>query len=386
MIIRYLTLLLCVSTFFGANAQTHQLYIVDANNNEPLPFANIWIQNKTIGVSTNENGVFKLEQLINNALPKDTICVSYLGYSKSCFSYSEFINLKDTIHLTADANLIEEVLIEANDEQAYAILDSILSHLGKNYPNYATKQLLNVTSKRVAGAIENTSIFDIDLYLNDYFSNKENKKDGFVLNRTHSMQKENGPYPLFDFSLGNLKATFSLPITLKTIKHSLSQGKHNIRLIINDETSLLKITRHFKEEASNIDFMLTQEIYFDAKTYAVHHIISTREGPHRNMKGILGDTIQLEGEQKYLTMNVNYRPYQDIYLLHNIKVVGSGDIVYRSANSTNTLDELPFEILIHLVVNQLTANPRDKPNKDLRLKTNQSIVQQVNYLADKYLD
>lgn len=55
--------------------------VVDSENKEPLPFANVFVDNSTLGDATNLNGQFSIENVPNSSVE---VVVSYVGYkSKS---------------------------------------------------------------------------------------------------------------------------------------------------------------------------------------------------------------------------------------------------------------------------------------------------------------
>ena len=53
-------------------------------NNEPLPYVNIGIKNKTVGTVSNNNGLFNLS-LNDKVSSKDTVIFSYIGFKTLLF-------------------------------------------------------------------------------------------------------------------------------------------------------------------------------------------------------------------------------------------------------------------------------------------------------------
>lgn len=106
------------------NAQTHifEGKIVDKTTQESIPFANIFVQNSTQGVISNEDGVFKFY------IPKDAenIEVGHIGYKTQLFLVSEIKAEPITIQLETDEMALEEVIV--TNKPINQILAGILSN------------------------------------------------------------------------------------------------------------------------------------------------------------------------------------------------------------------------------------------------------------------
>ena len=77
--------------------------VTDSATNEPLQYVNIWIKNKPLGATTNENGQF----IIDQARSGDTLVVSFLGFSNKEVIAEDDIN----ILLKEKINELREVII-----------------------------------------------------------------------------------------------------------------------------------------------------------------------------------------------------------------------------------------------------------------------------------
>lgn len=98
----------------GAYAQSNNTikgYIYDsANNNEPLPYATIMLQNTAFGAEADENGYFEINCTTGSYLLE----ASYIGYQTYVMPY-ETQNPKDiTISLIPENNDLDEVVIHVN--------------------------------------------------------------------------------------------------------------------------------------------------------------------------------------------------------------------------------------------------------------------------------
>lgn len=81
-------------------------------NNEPLPYVNIGIKNKTVGTVSNNNGLFKL--LLNDKVTsKDTVIFSYIGFKTEKYLISEFNKIKEPILLQPKNMELDEVVVSS---------------------------------------------------------------------------------------------------------------------------------------------------------------------------------------------------------------------------------------------------------------------------------
>lgn len=84
--------------------------VLNGQTNEPLPFANIFVTDKNIGTTTNENGLFKLELPFDNG----EILFSYIGFKTEIIDISE-LNPKKSImvYLFQKDMFLQEVSVYA---------------------------------------------------------------------------------------------------------------------------------------------------------------------------------------------------------------------------------------------------------------------------------
>lgn len=86
-------------------AQSQELkFVKDSLTNKPIPYVNIWVENKLIGTSSDERGVFSLPiECIGK-----TIFLSSVGYSTKRTIYNDNIQ---HIYLKAGATLLRDVVV-----------------------------------------------------------------------------------------------------------------------------------------------------------------------------------------------------------------------------------------------------------------------------------
>ncbi len=83
-------------------------YLFDNTTNEPLPFASILLENKNVGVITDENGYFQLGDIELD----EKISIQYVGYTHTTLSASYFkASICPRIPLIAEATALDEILI-----------------------------------------------------------------------------------------------------------------------------------------------------------------------------------------------------------------------------------------------------------------------------------
>lgn len=100
---RLILSLSCLLCFIISSAQIKAV-VADSHTKEPLPYANIWIENEKAGASADAHGRFVLPQ------PKavDVIVVSVVGYATLSLEASA---IKDTIFLVAKPIQLENVTV-----------------------------------------------------------------------------------------------------------------------------------------------------------------------------------------------------------------------------------------------------------------------------------
>jgi len=109
--------------YTGLSAQKISGYVLDANNREPIPFANVWIKSTLQGTMADENGMFMLSLAKN-----DTICASSVGYYQNELRLEQDNNKSLTILLTEDIQMLEEVTIRPEENRAKILFKKILEN------------------------------------------------------------------------------------------------------------------------------------------------------------------------------------------------------------------------------------------------------------------
>lgn len=111
---KFLTIILILTLKNIGYCQSKQITgeVRNFENNEPLPYVNIGIANKTVGTVSKENGIFKLE-LNEKTTSKDTVIFSFIGFKTEKYLVSELSNQKRTVLLQPQNTELKEVVVSS---------------------------------------------------------------------------------------------------------------------------------------------------------------------------------------------------------------------------------------------------------------------------------
>jgi hypothetical protein len=115
--------------------------LIDSLNQEPIPFASIYKTRDYKGTITDFKGDFVLD----NIQQHDTIVCSFIGYARTVFVVDKLVDY-DTIYIHREAQLIEEVIVLANDSFLYKLVSnsrkssSYFTRIAKTYFELETFQ------------------------------------------------------------------------------------------------------------------------------------------------------------------------------------------------------------------------------------------------------
>ena len=87
--------------------------VLDKKNRKPLPYANVFIVNKSVGTITNASGAFILK--LADVLPEDTLGVSYIGYNLFKIPLFDIDTNYLTIRLSTNQVQIDEIVVRPYD-------------------------------------------------------------------------------------------------------------------------------------------------------------------------------------------------------------------------------------------------------------------------------
>lgn len=126
-------------------------YICDKESGEPLYMANVFIKNTTIGTTSNKNGYFKLENVING---RYEIIFSYLGYETETMLLiiEGDENAEVKIELKEKDLLMEEVVVEAMSPEEWL-----------KYIEIFKRELLSTTDNSEECTVKNPEIINLKI-------------------------------------------------------------------------------------------------------------------------------------------------------------------------------------------------------------------------------
>lgn len=108
-LIRIFTFFIYLISFISYS-QNISGFVLNANNQKPLVYANITLTSKSKGTITNTKGYFKLA--LKKEELKDSLLFSYVGYKSKTISVQDLLNNPDnTIRLIEDIGNLEEVIL-----------------------------------------------------------------------------------------------------------------------------------------------------------------------------------------------------------------------------------------------------------------------------------
>lgn len=149
--------------FLESNIQRIEISgsVLDLDTKMPLPYTNIYVKHKHIGVISNENGQFSLD--ITFLEPYDTIRFQYIGYITKLITVSELDSLSP-IYLKENIINLSETLIFGSAPDAKSVVKKVLKYKDQNYKKSTNRK----------------QIFIRERYLTDFVKVKLNYKKSSI--------------------------------------------------------------------------------------------------------------------------------------------------------------------------------------------------------------
>ncbi len=104
--------------------------LLDMDRQTPLPYANIYVLQKNMGVISNEKGYFSMD--ISELEETDTIRFQYIGYQTKNLSLTQ-LNGMSIVYLKEDIINLNEALIFGSIPKLETIVKNVLKHKDSNY-------------------------------------------------------------------------------------------------------------------------------------------------------------------------------------------------------------------------------------------------------------
>lgn len=121
-------LLIVLFSYQGLQAQSTIVGKISDQNNEPIPYAHVRLENTNIGTISNSSGAFKL--VVPSESKYKRLIISSMGYITARISWdSKYQN----ISLQEDVNLLSKVIIVSKD-YAKELVEKAIEAIPNNYP------------------------------------------------------------------------------------------------------------------------------------------------------------------------------------------------------------------------------------------------------------
>ena len=104
--------------------------ILDGKTNTSLPYTNIFLLNKNLGVVSNEMGHFSIN--IEDCKQTDTVRISYIGYETLDLTIND-IKSSSIIYLMEDPFMLNNITVFGNVPDVKNIVKKVLENQEKNY-------------------------------------------------------------------------------------------------------------------------------------------------------------------------------------------------------------------------------------------------------------
>lgn len=151
----YKTLLTIIIALLGVEAMAQAVTgtIKNKKSQEAIPYANIWIKGTTKGTMSDMNGVFQIQ-----LSPKDTLCVSSVGYRRKEIPAKNITESPLTVILEEETMQLGEVTVRPEISRAKVLFQKIQERKKENRQNLEKENNYKTYSRTgVYLAIDSTS-------------------------------------------------------------------------------------------------------------------------------------------------------------------------------------------------------------------------------------
>ncbi|MCF8369551.1 MAG: DUF5686 and carboxypeptidase regulatory-like domain-containing protein [Bacteroidales bacterium] len=165
----FVTLIIFVSAGFGQETKIMGI-VSDKVTHEPIPFANIYFQGTTIGVTSDFDGNFS----IDTKTPTDTLVASVMGYYKKSTIVRKGIFQTINFELEEKNFNLPEVVILAGENPAEILLRKIIANKDKNTKKefdayqYETYNKIEIDANNISEKFKNRKILKPFKFIFDY--------------------------------------------------------------------------------------------------------------------------------------------------------------------------------------------------------------------------
>ncbi|MDG1849992.1 MAG: carboxypeptidase-like regulatory domain-containing protein [Flavobacteriales bacterium] len=120
--------------------------ILDAKNQTPLPYANVYLLDKKKGLISNEEGYFSINT--SKYRGTDTLRISYMGYQTKEITIKE-LKTFPIISLNEEGLMLNDITLFGNTPDPKLIVKKVLENKHQNYQPTTSKKQLFIRQKEV---------------------------------------------------------------------------------------------------------------------------------------------------------------------------------------------------------------------------------------------
>ncbi len=301
--------------------------IVDADSYEPMAFVNVHIVGTKIGTTSNIDGKYALS--IPVLTTEQIVEFSFVGYKKLSISIQELNNLNQ-IKLKTSNTELQEVLVLAGENPAYAIVRKAIASKELNDPKFIEAYTFNCYNKTIytASGLDNDSLkvdslLEKDLKYGHLFVfesysevkrmrpslTKEtvlkNKVSGLANPKFAILSSSFQPFAFYEEQVNLFGTLYINPLSNGSLKRYEFYLKDTV-FVDSDTTFVLS----FEPDRTNKDKTLTGLLYINTDGYAIENIIASP-----------ADTtlkIEFRIQQKYERVNGRWFP-KELYTRYLLK-------------------------------------------------------------------
>ncbi|MCB0497727.1 MAG: carboxypeptidase-like regulatory domain-containing protein [Cyclobacteriaceae bacterium] len=153
--------------------------VKDADNGDPIPFANVIFKGTSTGTTTKFDGTYTIE----TTQPVDSVIASYIGYKTKTLPIKNGIRQNLDFQLDVEVVNLQEVVFVAEENPAFAIMRNVIDHKEEN-----DKRSLDAYEYESYTKIE----VDVDNLTDKFKQNKQVKKIVSVLDSIQIIAGDNG--------------------------------------------------------------------------------------------------------------------------------------------------------------------------------------------------
>ena len=121
--------------------------VLDAKDQSPLPYANVFILTKNKGVVSNEKGSFSIN--ISDYNETDTLRISYIGYTTIDISIKE-LQIQSVINLKEDHLLLNNITLLGSTLAPKTIIEKVIENRSINYQEASSKKQVFIRKRDIS--------------------------------------------------------------------------------------------------------------------------------------------------------------------------------------------------------------------------------------------